>query len=125
MLPEELLVEDGWNEAVNAWLCPAGKVSGTERPEMLKPAPEVTMLVIVRSAVPGLETLRACKALLPTETFPKLTGEGVSLITGEPLAGVPPPPVFALGLPGIPAQPAKLSRAARANVVASPLRRVS
>jgi len=87
---------------------------------MLKPAPEVTMFVIVRSAVPGLETLMACEVLLPTETFPKLTGEGVTVITGEPLAGVPPPLDFAPEVPVSPAQPAKPSRAARTTVIASP-----
>ncbi len=124
MLPEELLAEDGWNEAVNEWLCPTPTVRGSERPEMLKPAPEVTTFVIVRSAVPGLETLIDCGALLPTLTLPKLTGEGVTLITGEPVPGVPPPLVFGLGLPVSPAQPAKLSSAAKATAVASPCRPV-
>ncbi len=47
-------------------------VAGTDKPAMLKPAPEALAAEIVTLAVPELLNVMVCVPLLPTSTFPKL-----------------------------------------------------
>ena len=71
-LPVKLLAEAGAKLAVKEAACPALSVAGTDKPAMLKPAPEALAAEIVTLAVPELLNVMVCVPLLPTSTFPKL-----------------------------------------------------
>ncbi len=71
-LPVKLAAEAGAKLAVKEAACPALSVAGTDKPAMLKPAPEALAAEIVTLAVPELLNVMVCVPLLPTSTFPKL-----------------------------------------------------
>ncbi len=65
-LPVALPVAEGANCPLNVVFCPAASVSGTDKPVMLKPVPEVLAAEIVTLAVPELLNVKVCVPLLPT-----------------------------------------------------------
>lgn len=70
MLPVEPLVAAGANCAVNVVLCPAPRLTGSEIPLTLKPAPAALTVVRFSFAVPEFVTVTTCFAVPPTCTFP-------------------------------------------------------
>src|SRR5258707_13234044 len=76
-LPVALPVGGGANCPLNGFFCPAASVSGTDKPVMLKPVPEVLAAEIVTLAVPELLNVKVCVPLPPTSTLPKLKLEGL------------------------------------------------
>jgi hypothetical protein len=85
--PVKLLAEAGAKLAVKEVVCPALRVAGTDKPAMLKPAPEALAPEIVTLAVPELLSVMVCAPVLPTSTFPKLKLDGL----GESAASMPLP----------------------------------
>ena len=57
-LPEALPMADGANLAMKVALCPSANVKGSGGPVTLKPPPDATALVIVKSAVPEFLSVR-------------------------------------------------------------------
>jgi hypothetical protein len=86
-LPVKLPAEAGAKLAVKEVVCPALRVAGTDKPAMLKPAPEALAAEIVTLAVPELFNVMVCVPLLPTSTLPKLKVDGL----GESAANMPVP----------------------------------
>jgi len=86
-LPVKLLAEAGAKLAVKEVVCPGLRVAGTDKPAMLKPAPEALAPEIVTLAVPELLSVMVCAPVLPTSTFPKLKLDGL----GESAASMPLP----------------------------------
>jgi hypothetical protein len=78
-LPLALPVAEGANCALKVVFCPAARVSGTDKPEMLKPVPAALAAEIVTLAVPELLNVKVCVPLLLTSTFPKLKLEGLAV----------------------------------------------
>ncbi len=78
-LPVALPVAEGANSPLKVVLCPAASVSGTDKPVMLNPVPEVLVAEIVTPAVPELLNVKVCAPLLPTSTLPKLKLEGLAV----------------------------------------------
>jgi hypothetical protein len=78
-LPVALPVAEGANCALKVVFCPAARVSGTDKPVMLKPVPEVLAAEIVTLAVPELLNVKICVPLLPTSTLLKLKLEGLAV----------------------------------------------
>ena len=78
-LPVALPVAEGANCPLKVVLCPAASVSGTDKPVMLKPVPEVLAAEIVTLAVPELLKVKVCVPLPPTSTLPKLKLEGLAV----------------------------------------------
>jgi hypothetical protein len=96
-LPLALPVAEGANCALKVVFCPAARVSGTDKPEMLKPVPAALAAEIVTLAVPELLNVKVCVPLLLTSTFPKLKLEGLAV--SVPCTPVPLN-VIAAGDPG-------------------------
>jgi hypothetical protein len=90
-LPESAPAAVGLNAIVKFILEPAATVAGAVSPDMLKPAPEMVVLEIARSAVPVFDTFIVWVDSVLTVTLPKLAEEGVTLIAGVPEPGLPPP----------------------------------
>ncbi len=78
-LPVALPVAEGANCPLNVVFCPAASVSGTDKPVMLKPVPEVLAAEMVTLAVPELLNVKVCVPLPPTSTLPKLKLEGLAV----------------------------------------------
>ena len=78
-LPVKLLAEAGAKLAVKEVVCPGLSVAGTDKPAMLKPAPEALAAEIVMLAVPELLNVKVCVLLLPTSTLPKLKLDGLGV----------------------------------------------
>jgi hypothetical protein len=78
-LPVALPVAEGANCALKVVFCPTARVSGTDKPVMLKPVPELLAAEIVTLAVPELLNVKVCVPLLPTSTLPKLKLEGLAV----------------------------------------------
>jgi hypothetical protein len=90
-LPESAPAAVGLNAIVKFILEPAAIVAGAVSPDILKPAPEMVVLEIARSAVPVFDTFIGWVDSVLTVTLPKLAEEGVTLIAGVPEPGLPPP----------------------------------
>ena len=78
-LPVALPVAEGANCALKVVFCPAARVSGTDKPVMLKPVPEALAAEMVTLAVPELLSVKVCVPLPPTSTLPKLKLEGLAV----------------------------------------------
>ena len=78
-LPVALPVAGGANCALKVVFCPAARVSGTDKPVMLKPVPEALAAEMVTLAVPELLSVKVCVPLPPTSTLPKLKLEGLAV----------------------------------------------
>ena len=74
-----LPVAEGANCALKVVFWPAARVSGTDKPVMLKPVPEALAAEMVTLAVPELLNVKVCVPLLPTNTFPKLKLDGLAV----------------------------------------------
>jgi hypothetical protein len=79
---------------VKFMLVPAVTVSGAVSPDTLKPSPLIVACEIIRSCVPGLDSLKVWLVCDLIFTLPKLTSDGVMLIE-EFVAGEEPLPVRA------------------------------
>src|SRR5260370_36614036 len=76
-VPVKLLAEAGAKLAVKEVVCPGVRGAGTDKPAMLKPAPEALAPEIVTRDVPELLSVMVCAPVLPTSTFPKLKLDGL------------------------------------------------
>jgi hypothetical protein len=77
MPPVAAPVEVGVKIAENEALPPAAIVIGMLAPLMLNPVPEGNALVTVNEAVPAFVSITDCVPLLPTDTLPNATLEGL------------------------------------------------
>ncbi len=78
-LPVALPVAEGANCALKVVFCPTARVSGMDKPVMLKPVPEALAAEMVTLAVPELLSVKVCVPLPPTSTLPKLKLEGLAV----------------------------------------------
>jgi len=69
----------GVNFAVKLKVCEAATVAGVLTPVKLNPVPLTVMLETVAAAFPVFVSVINWLALLPVETFPKLTLAGLAL----------------------------------------------
>jgi hypothetical protein len=69
----------GANVIVKVALCPPARVSGTERPLVLKPEPVTVSPETTTLALPVSVSVAVWEALLPTLMLPRLTLAGVTL----------------------------------------------
>lgn len=81
-LPEKLPAEAGANPTLNDVAPPAGTENGTARPDRLKGVPLVVTCVTWSVADPGFCTMTVDVLVTPMTTFPKLTLEGVTAMSG-------------------------------------------
>jgi hypothetical protein len=80
MLPVTLPAAVGANFALSVAVWPADRVTGVERPLILKPAPvTVGCCEMVTLPVPEFVRVTVCVLLLPTVTFPKLMLVGLAV----------------------------------------------
>ena len=78
ILPFTLPVVAGVNVTLKRALCPTDKVSGSDSPLILNPAPETVAWEIVVLAVRVPVSVTVWVLLLPTATLPKLMMEGAT-----------------------------------------------
>ena len=83
----------GAKVTVKAIDVPAGRLTGKVSPLRLNPVPVTAACEMVKVAVPALEAVTICEALLPTPIFPKLNAAGLKEIWGE---GATPAPESAI-----------------------------
>lgn len=86
-LPDAPPADAGENFALNDVFCPAVRVTGTDKPDMLNPVPDTLAAVIMTLAVPEFVKVTGTVALLPTSKLPKLIVDGLA----ERAACVPVP----------------------------------
>ena len=75
-LPASLPAALGANCTVKLVLAPAASVIGSVDPLIVYPVPEITAELIVAAALPVLESVIVCDALLPVTTLPKFNVAG-------------------------------------------------
>src|SRR6266704_2335884 len=71
-LPLAVPAACGAKVTVKAIDVPAGRLTGKVSPLRLNPVPVTAACEMVKVAVPALEAVTICEALLPTQIFPKL-----------------------------------------------------
>ena len=81
-LPVKLPAEAGVKLTENEAEPPGATARGKASVDKVNPVPEIVAWVMLRFAVPGFCTVTACDCVLPTRTPPKLTLEGVTLMSG-------------------------------------------
>src|SRR5215471_12708555 len=81
-LPEKLPAEAGAKPTLNDAAPPAGTENGTAKPDRLKGAPLVVTCVTCSVAEPEFCTMTVDVFVTPITTFPKLTLEGVTAMSG-------------------------------------------
>ena len=79
MLPVAEPAPAGANVALKLVLCPPAKVSGNERPLVLKPVPVTASPETVTLALPVSVRITVCDPLLPVKTVPKLMLVGLKV----------------------------------------------
>lgn len=90
-LPDAAPVAVGLKVAVNVVFAPAFTVCGVLRPLMVNPVPETDPFDMVTATLPLLVSVISCAPLLPTNTLPKATGEGLAAnwpCTPVPVSGI-------------------------------------
>ncbi len=77
-LPEAVPTTVGLNATVIVVCCPAFTLSGSVNPLTLNSEPVSLIWVMLRVAVPVFLIIRAWDVLVPTTSFPKLMGFGLT-----------------------------------------------
>ena len=91
MLPVALPEAVGENFAVNEVLCPAFRVAGVVRPDMLNPVPDALPAEIATLPVPLFVRVTLTDPLAPTSRLPKLMLAGFAVrfpCTPVPLSAI-------------------------------------
>jgi hypothetical protein len=98
-LPESVPAADGANFTLTLVLAPAASVVGIASPLIVYPVPEITAWLIETAALPVLESVIVCEALLPVTTLPKFSVAGLAESCGctpAPVADITPGEFVAL-----------------------------
>jgi hypothetical protein len=77
----------GLNSTLNVLLCPAARVRGTLRPEVVKPVPVMFAAETVTLTVPGLESCTVWVLVTLATTLPKLMEPGETVSAGATACG--------------------------------------
>lgn len=81
-LPASVPAADGANFTLKLVLAPAASVIGSAEPLIVNPVPETTAELIVAAALPVLEIVIVCDALVPVTTLPKFKVDGLAVSDG-------------------------------------------
>lgn len=81
-LPKSVPAVEGANCTLKLVLAPDANVIGSAGPLIVNPVPETTAELIVAAALPVLEIVIVCDALLPVATLPKFKVEGLAVSDG-------------------------------------------